>query len=65
MRAAHEDIPPMILLSGQDEANMDEAFLSDEIIDSINKDDLNGQLLVKVIDYTLERNDVKEIMQRL
>jgi two-component system CheB/CheR fusion protein len=64
-RAAHEDTPPIILLSGQDEANMDETFLSDGIIDSINKEDLSGQLLVKVIDYTLERNEVKEIMQKL
>lgn len=60
-----DDVAPIILLSGQDEANMDSDFLSDDIVDSISKEELNRQLLTKVIDYALERQDVKKIMQQL
>ncbi|MGJ8582233.1 MAG: CheR family methyltransferase, partial [Psychromonas sp.] len=55
---------PIILLSGQNESVMDKAFLSNEIIDVISKDELSKPLLVRSIDYVLERKEIKDIVQR-
>ncbi|WP_413691474.1 chemotaxis protein CheB [Psychromonas sp. KJ10-2] len=55
---------PIILLSGQKESVMDKAFLSNEVIDVINKDDLSKPLLVRSIDYVLERKEIKDIVQK-
>ena len=55
---------PIILLSGQNESIMDKAFLSNEIIDVISKDELSKPLLVRSIDYVLERQEIKDIVQK-
>ncbi|MEG3755032.1 chemotaxis protein CheB [Psychromonas arctica] len=55
---------PIILLSGQKESVMDKTFLSNEIIDVISKDELSKPLLVRSIDYVLERKEIKDIVQR-
>lgn len=55
---------PIILLSGQNESIMDEAFLSNEVIDVINKNELSRPLLVRSIDYVLERQEIKHIVQK-
>ena len=54
---------PIILLSGQKESVMDKTFLSNEIIDVISKDELSKPLLVRSIDYVLERKEIKNIVQ--
>ena len=53
-----------ILLSNQDESVMDKDFLTNEIIDSINKKDLSKPLLIRTIDYILERKLIKDIVQK-
>ncbi|WP_409438807.1 chemotaxis protein CheB [Psychromonas sp. GE-S-Ul-11] len=55
---------PIILLSGQKESVMDKSFLSNEVIDVISKDELSKPLLVRSIDYVLERQEIKDIVQR-
>lgn len=55
---------PIILLSGQEESAMNEYFLSNEIIDSISKSDLSKPLLMRSIDYVLERKEIKNIVQK-
>ncbi|WP_160064284.1 chemotaxis protein CheB [Psychromonas sp. L1A2] len=55
---------PIILLSGQNESIMDKEFLSNEIIDVISKDDLSKPLLIRSIDYVLERKEIKDIVQK-
>jgi len=55
---------PIILLSGQNESIMDKAFLSNEIIDVISKEELSKPLLVRSIDYVLERQEIKDIVQK-
>lgn len=54
---------PIILLSGQEESIMNEDFLINEITDSISKRDLSRPLLMRSIDYVLERKEVKDIVQ--
>ena len=54
---------PIILLSGQEESSMNEDFLTNEIIDSISKNDLSKPLLMRSIDYVLERKEIKNIVQ--
>ena len=58
-------VPPIILLSGREESSMDKTFLSDDIFDSINKNEVNTPLLVRSIDYALERSEIKNIMHQL
>jgi len=55
---------PIILLTGQNESMMNKEFLSNEIIDVINKDDLSKPLLVRCIDYVLERKEIKDLVQK-
>ncbi|WP_426357215.1 PAS domain-containing protein [Pseudocolwellia sp. HL-MZ19] len=61
----NESIPPIILLSGRDEDSMDQDFLSDDIVDSINKTEVNSPLLIRTIDYALERSEMSTIMRKL
>ena len=62
---SNTSVPPIILLSSRDESSMDETFLSDDIVDSINKTEVNAPLLIRSIDYALERSEIKTIMQQL
>ena len=62
MKDKNIDIP-IILLSGQSESIMNEDFLENEIFDVIDKEDLSRLLLVRIIDYTLERQQIKNIVQ--
>ena len=55
---------PIILLSGQSESIMDEDFLENEIVDVISKEELSKPLLIRSIDYVLERQELKEIVQK-
>lgn len=55
---------PIILLSSQSESVMSEAFLENEIIDVISKDELSKPLLTRSIDYALERQEIKQIVQK-
>jgi two-component system CheB/CheR fusion protein len=55
---------PIILLSGQDESIMDADFLSSDINDSISKKDISKPLLVRCIDYILERKELKSIVEK-
>ena len=54
---------PVIILSGYADADMDLAFLSDDIFDFINKNELSGQLLVRSIDYIIERNTIHRTIE--
>ncbi|WP_077340767.1 PAS domain-containing protein [Pseudocolwellia agarivorans] len=55
---------PVILLSGQEESTMDNEFLMNEINDSIKKNDLSKPLLIRCIDYILERKEIRNIVQQ-
>ncbi len=54
---------PILLLSDQDEANMDSEFLHLAVVDVINKSELSKPLLVRSIDYVLERQEIKKVVQ--
>lgn len=55
---------PIVLLSSKEESSMNKDFLTDEIVDLISKEDATGTLLVRIIDYVLERQEVKNILQK-
>lgn len=63
LKAKKIDIP-VILLSGQEESTMNNEFLMDEINDSIKKNDLSKPLLIRCIDYILERKEIRNIVQQ-
>ncbi|WP_300424393.1 chemotaxis protein CheB [uncultured Thalassolituus sp.] len=46
---------PIILMSGYDEAALDSRFLDADIFDFLNKDELTTQLLVRSLDYVMEK----------
>ena len=54
---------PIILLSGQKESVMNKEFLSNDVIDYISKDDLSKPVLVRSIDYVMERKEIRNIIQ--
>lgn len=64
MREAFIDTP-VVILSGYSEDGLDAEFLANDIFDFLNKDELSTQLLVRSIDYVLERKDVKEALDDL
>ncbi len=52
---SHSINTPVIVLSAYDEEGLDSDFLTNDIADFINKDELSAQLLVRSIDYVMER----------
>ena len=54
---------PIILLSGQKESVMNKEFLSNDVIDYISKDDLSKPVLIRSIDYVMEREEMRNIIQ--
>ncbi len=56
---------PIILMSGYDEAALDSRFLDADIFDFLNKEELTTQLLVRSLDYVIERKlrQVEDIKQ--
>ncbi|BFM08530.1 CheR family methyltransferase [Halioxenophilus aromaticivorans] len=64
MRAQRVDIP-VVLMSGYSEAGIDVDFINSDIFDFLNKDDLSSQLLVRSIDYVLERRDMSKVVEAI
>lgn len=56
---------PIIVLSGYTEEGLDAEFLSRDIFDFLNKEELSGQLLCRSIDYVLERREVIAVLKEL
>ena len=58
---AREDVKdiPCVLMSGYAEDDVDPAFLESGVFDFLNKDELTVQLLVRSIDYAIERRKVQ------
>ena len=53
---------PLIILSGYNESGLDADFLNSDIDDFINKDELSSQLLIRSIDYVMERSGVVRVL---
>jgi len=64
MKMQRVDVP-VVILSGYSEAGMDVEFLNSDIFDYLNKDDLSSQLLVRSIDYVLERRDINKVVEAI
>lgn len=56
---------PMIVLSGYSEVNLDKEFFDPEVFDFLNKEELSPQLLIRSIDYVLERKSVRDALQSI
>ena len=56
---------PNIILSAYSEEGIDVDFVENEILDFLNKDDLSGPLLVRSIDYVLERFALQQVLAHL
>ena len=56
---------PIIILSGYSDVGLDEEFLSSEIFDFLNKDELSGHLLVRSIDYLMEKKGLTEAIEEI
>ena len=55
----HIQVTPCILMSGYSEDDVDPFFLEPGVFDFLNKDELTSQLLVRSIDYAIERRKVQ------
>lgn len=55
---------PILLLTLRDEEELDEHFLSHEIIDLLNKETMSTALLERCIDYVIERKAIKDIVEQ-
>lgn len=53
---------PVVILSGYSEEGLDTEFLNSEISDFLNKDELSSQLLIRSIDYVIERSGIYRIL---
>ncbi|MEC9254755.1 MAG: response regulator, partial [Pseudomonadota bacterium] len=64
---AREDVKniPCVLMSGYAEDDVDPAFLESGVFDFLNKDELTVQLLVRSIDYAIERRKVQATIEEL
>lgn len=56
---------PVIVLSGYSEVGLDNDFLNTDIFDFLNKDELSSQLLVRSIDYVMERKNMEDVLENL
>ena len=50
---------PLVLMSGYSEVNIEAGFLDADIFDFLNKDELTTQLLIRSIDYAIERKQLQ------
>lgn len=58
---AHRDMP-IVVLSGFSEKGLDSTFLTQEIYDYLNKEDLSPALLLRSIDYALTRSHLQRAL---
>lgn len=65
LEQAHEQVQntPCILMSGFSEDDVDPTFLESGVFDFLNKDELTVQLLVRSIDYAIERRKVQATIE--
>lgn len=55
---------PIVLFSSQSEQSMSQSFLHNDIVDFINKEELSAPLLARSIDYALDRQEIKSIVEK-
>jgi two-component system CheB/CheR fusion protein len=56
---------PCVLMSGYSEDDVDPSFLESGVFDFLNKDELTTQLIVRSIDYAIERRKVQASIEEL
>lgn len=56
---------PLVLMSGYSEVNIEAGFLDADIFDFLNKDELTTQLLVRSIDYAIERKQLQQTLEAM
>jgi len=56
---------PIILLSGYSQVEMEMGLLEADVFDFLNKDELSSQLLIRSIDYVLERKQMQQAVEEL
>ncbi|MEM9103121.1 MAG: chemotaxis protein CheB [Pseudomonadota bacterium] len=56
---------PTVVLSGYSEEGLDSEFLNAEVCDFLNKNDLSSQLLMRSIDYVIERRGMQDVLDNL
>ena len=56
---------PLVLMSGYSEVHIEAGFLDADIFDFLNKDELTTQLLVRSIDYAIERKLLQSSVDEL
>ncbi len=56
---------PVVILSGYSETGLDSEFLNTDTFDFLNKDELSSQLLVRSIDYVIEKKSLQEAIEEL
>jgi two-component system CheB/CheR fusion protein len=56
---------PVVVLSGYSESGLDSEILSADIFDFLNKDELSSQLLIRSIDYVMERDRMQKVLDDL
>lgn len=56
---------PVVILSGYSDADMNNSLVNSDVFDFLNKDELTSQLLVKSIDYVLEKKSIQNTLEEL
>ena len=56
---------PCVLMSGYSEDDVDPSFVESGVFDVLNKDELTTQLIVRSIDYAIERRRVQASIEEL
>lgn len=56
---------PMVVITGYSDVDFDDELLNEDIFDFLNKDEISGQLLIRSIDYVLERKRMRDVLDSL
>ncbi|TQV73390.1 response regulator [Exilibacterium tricleocarpae] len=54
---------PIVILSAYSEKGLDTEFLTTDVFDFLNKEELSSQLLVRSIDYAIDRKGLQNVLE--